>query len=82
MKLYCDNQVGREITNNPVSHNRIKHVEVDKHFIKEKLVEKLIDIPFVRSGEHLVDVLTHTVSAKVFHDLLDKLGIGDIHAPT
>lgn len=33
MLLYCDNQA-REIANNPVQHDRTKHVEVNMHFIK------------------------------------------------
>ncbi|CAN6698728.1 unnamed protein product [Malus baccata var. baccata] len=82
MSLYCDNQVAREIANNPVQHDRTKHVEVDRHFIKEKLDVQLIDIPYVRSEEQLADVLTHAVSARVFQDSLDKLGLGDIYAPT
>lgn len=35
MLLYYDNHTVREITNNPIQHNRTKHVEVDRHFIKE-----------------------------------------------
>ncbi|BBH07476.1 hypothetical protein Prudu_019426 [Prunus dulcis] len=64
MELYCDNQAVREIANNPVQHDRTKHVEVDMHYIKEKLVDKLIDIPFEESEEQLSDILTHAVSAK------------------
>lgn len=37
MKLYCDNKVAISIAHNHVQHDRTKHVEVDKHFIKEKL---------------------------------------------
>jgi hypothetical protein len=51
MLLYCDNQVAREIANNLVQHDRTKHIEVDRHFIKEKLLLKLVDIHFIRSSE-------------------------------
>ncbi|KAB2635466.1 hypothetical protein D8674_026000 [Pyrus ussuriensis x Pyrus communis] len=71
MLLYCDNQAAREIANNLVQHDRTQHIEVDRHFIKEKLDVKL-----------LADILTHAVSARRFQDSLDKLGLGDIYAPT
>ena len=82
MMLYCNNQVAREITNNTMQHDKTKHVEVDRHFIKEKLDVKLIDIPYVKTEEQLADILTHVVSASRFCDSLDKLGLGDIYAPT
>ena len=34
MRLYCDNKVAINIAHNSVQHNRTKHVEIDKHFIK------------------------------------------------
>lgn len=37
MWLYCDNKATINIAHNPVQHDRTKHVEIDKHFIKEKL---------------------------------------------
>ena len=41
MNLYCDNKVAIQIAQNPVQHDRTKHVEVDRHFIKENLDEKI-----------------------------------------
>ena len=42
MKFYCDNKVAISIAHNPVLHDRTKHVEVDKHFIKEKIDNGLV----------------------------------------
>ncbi|CAN6689606.1 unnamed protein product [Malus baccata var. baccata] len=47
MKLHCDNKAAIEIAHNPVQHDRTKHVEIDLHFIKEKLDARIIMFPFV-----------------------------------
>lgn len=49
MNLYCDNKSAIEIAHNPVQHDRTKHVEVNRHFIKEKLEAGIIQFPFVKS---------------------------------
>ena len=82
MPLYCDNKAAIEIAHNPVQHDRTKHVEVDRHFIKEKLDSHIILFPFVPTEEQLADILTKALSSKAFYDSLDKLGIRDLYAPT
>ena len=42
IRLYCDNKSAISIAHNPVQHDRIKHIEVDRHFIEEKLDSGLI----------------------------------------
>ena len=58
IKLFCDNKSAIDIAHNPVQHDRTKYVEVDRHFIKEKLDAGLICIPFVPSKDQLADMLT------------------------
>lgn len=58
MMLYSDNKSAISIAHNPVQHDRTKHVEIDRHFIKEKLESGLIYILFVTSSEQTADILT------------------------
>ena len=80
MKLYYDNKAAIEIAQNPVQHDCTKHVEVDRHFVKEKLdKKKIIQFPFVQSESQVVDMLTK--ERRVFHDTIDKLGMIVIVTP-
>ena len=64
MMLCCDNKVTIAIANNPIQHDRTKHVEVDRYFIKDHLDKSTISFPFVPSQDQLADVLTKAVSDK------------------
>ena len=83
IRLFCDNKVACDIAHNPVQHDRTKHVEVDRFFIKEKLDDKIVELPKIRLEDQLVDILTKVVVlSRVFSKILDKLGMYDIYAPT
>ncbi|CAL2255207.1 unnamed protein product [Prunus armeniaca] len=82
MDLYCDNKAVIAIAHNPVQHDRTKHVEVDRNFIKEKLDAEIVSFPFISSEYQLADVLTKAISTSIFHNSLDKLGMRDVFAPT
>lgn len=74
MKLYCDNKVAISIAHNHVQHDRTKHVEVDKHFIKEKL-EGGLCTPFIPTEKQLANVLRKGLPNKQFQSIFSKLDI-------
>jgi hypothetical protein len=82
LQLYCDNQATINIVKNPVHHDRTEHVEIDRHFIKEKLDEGMLQVSFVKSGNQLADILTKGVNIVSFIKICDKMELLDIFAPS
>ena len=80
MRLYCDNKSTINIAHNSVQHDRMKHIKIDKYFIKEKLDSGLISAPYVFTNCQLVEILTKGLSSMTFQASVSKLGIENIYS--
>lgn len=78
MKLYNDNKAAISIAHNPVFHQHTKHVEVDKHFIKEKVEGGAVCMTYVPTKDQVADLLTKSLSKKQFDLLVSKPLMKDI----
>ncbi|KOM49942.1 hypothetical protein LR48_Vigan08g076900 [Vigna angularis] len=81
MRLYCDNKSAISIAHNPVQHDRTKHIEVDRHFIKEKLDSGMICTPYVSTQNQLADILTKGLNCINFEGIVSKLGMENTYSP-
>jgi|UniRef100_A0A2N9EPG4 hypothetical protein len=71
--LWCDNVSALAIASNPVFHARTKHIEVDFHFIHERVICKDLQVKFVSTVDQLADIFTKGLFSPRFQDLQSKL---------
>ena len=69
--LAMDNQAGRDLCYNPQHHPRTKHIERRHFFIREKVEDHTLVVPFVRTVDNLADFFTKPLGQKSFFPMRD-----------
>ena len=71
--LNVDNTSAIQIANNPVFHERTKHIEVDCHFIRQHVLSGCLHLPHVSSHHQLAELFTKAMPRSRHDYLVTKL---------
>ncbi|XP_026410095.1 uncharacterized protein LOC113305228 [Papaver somniferum] len=75
--IKCDNQSAMQLAANPVFHARSKHIEIQHHFVREKVIDREIELQNIPSEEQVADVFTKALGRVKFENFRNLLGVID-----
>lgn len=73
--VYCDNVSSVYLSSNPVQHQRTKHIEMDIHFVRDKVATGQIRVLHVPSSLQYADIFTKGLPSSLFTDFRSSLSI-------
>ena len=73
--VYCDNISAVYMTSNPVQHQRTKHIEIDLHFVRERVAIGDLRVLHVPTASQYADIFTKGLPTSVFTEFRSSLNV-------
>lgn len=75
--IYSDNVSVVYMSSNPVHHQRIKHIEIDLHFVRDKIAISHVCVLHVPSSSQYAYIFTKILPSPLFLDFWSSLNARD-----
>jgi len=75
MVIRCDNQGAISLTKNPTQHARTKHIDVQHHFVRERVENGEVTFEYCSTEEMVADVLTKALPKERHNKLISMFGL-------
>ena len=73
--IFCENGSTINISTDPVTRKRTKHVEIHMHYIRELVHDRTIVLQYYPTDEQIADIFTKGFTEKNFTYLRSLLGV-------
>ncbi|KAM0982243.1 hypothetical protein ACFX2A_015487 [Malus domestica] len=74
--VHCDNLSTLALCSNPVFHTRIKHLDTDFHFVRERVQKGDLQVQYIPTEAQIADVLTKGLHSPLFVHHCSNLRLG------
>lgn len=73
--ILCDNNSAINLSEDPLLHLRVKHVDMKYHFLRERVASGEIDMQYINTNSNVADIFTKALPASRFTRLRNILGL-------
>jgi hypothetical protein len=73
--IHCDNHSSVKLSENPMFHDRLKHIGIKYTFIRDMVQRKLVHVQYLPTHEHIADIFTKPLSKKKLEYFCERLGL-------
>jgi len=73
--ILCDNQSGIRLSENPIFHDRSKHIDIRYHYIRDMVQRGAIRLHHIGTDEQVADILTKPLGKVKFLTFREQLGV-------